>query len=120
MFDPKTTTLTISTFRSLPPPQLSREKGQLRTRIETLKSEVYRLQLRQEAVKGELAADETAGALEQLEARVRTYANAGHGLREYCQVKGREANYEGFKAEVLGVCDSVNRLVIESCDKGIL
>ncbi len=93
---------------------LAKERGNLRSRQDALKAEVFTIQSSLEALKAGLSQNPVAAELTSEEQKLQTSENIVFSLNDYIAAKNREANYGQVKQNVNSLVQEINELVIRA------
>jgi len=85
-----------------------RTKADAQGRIGSLKKEAAEKKKTYEQLKAQLAGDDVATALEELEQKMRHHEQTVYVLTEYIETKGAESHFEGLAEECLNMLQGIN------------
>lgn len=92
--------------------RLLRSKHETLKQKEAIKTQVQQASHKLERLKQELKDDSTGRRLENLESKLKTYAQQVFQLQEYIATKKRESDYEGLLSEVKSITSRINNTLI--------
>ena len=90
------------------------QEANAKSRIGELRQRAAQKKKQYEQLKSQLAADDVATGLDELEQKMKHHEQTVYVLTEYIETKGAESHFEGIAEECLGMLQSINNECIQA------